>query len=236
MRPALRSGGAAVPGRPTGAVLAAALMLTLAPASGRAQSPDAGAILDGAVAAFGRVKTLRADFTQYVRDPMLGGSDTSWGELRQQRPSRFAMRWRHPEGDLILSDGAELWVYLPSSAPKQAVRTRLTGKPGESGDMVSEFLDRPRQRFDVDWVRDDSVGERAADVLTLVPRQPNTPYRSVKIWVDRVDSLVRRVEINEGSGATRRITLDHLRVNVPVPASSFVFRAPAGVRVIDASN
>jgi hypothetical protein len=30
--------------------------------------------------------------------------------------------------------------------------------------------------------------------------------------------------------------LDRLRVNVPIPASSFVFRVPKGVRVVDASH
>jgi outer membrane lipoprotein carrier protein len=201
-----------------------------------AQAPDAGAILDGAVAAFARVKTLRADFTQIVRDPMLGGSDTSWGEFLEQRPNKFAMRWRHPAGDLILSDGVAFWVYLPSSAPKQAVRSTLTGRPGESADLVAEFLDRPRQRFTASYVRSDSSGQRATDVLSLVPRLANVPYRRVQIWVDRADSLVRRVEINEGSGAVRRIVFDRLRANVPIPASSFVFRPPAGVRVVDGSH
>ena len=69
--------------------------------------------------------------------------------VTEQRPGRFAMRWRHPAGDLILSDGQALWVYLPSTAPRQVVRTNLSGKPGESADFVAEFLDHPRQRFTV---------------------------------------------------------------------------------------
>jgi outer membrane lipoprotein carrier protein len=201
-----------------------------------AQKADAGALLDRAVAAFSHVTTLRADFTQHVRDPMLGTSDTSSGEFLQQRPGRFAMRWRQPAGDLILSDGVALWVYLPSTAPKQVVRSNLSGRPGESADVVSEFLDQPRQRFTVSYVRADSVDSRAADVLSLVPKQGNLPYRRVLIWVDREDDLVRRVEISEGSGAVRRITFDRLRTNVPIPASSFTFRLPAGVRVVDASH
>jgi outer membrane lipoprotein-sorting protein len=201
-----------------------------------ARGQDAGAILDGAVAAFSRVTTLRADFVQYLRDPMLGGSDTSWGEFLQQRPGKFAMRWRHPSGDLLLADGEALWVFLPSSAPNQVVRSKLTSRPGESADVVAEFLDQPRQRFLVSYVRSDSVGQRAADVLSLVPRQGNVPYRRVLIWVAREDSLVRRVEINEGSGAVRRITFDRLRTNQPIPASMFIFRLPAGIRVVDASH
>ena len=215
----------------------AALLLALPGGRLAAQGPDAGAILDGAVAALSRATTLRADFTQRYRDAMLGTDETSSGEFLQQRPGRFAMRWRRPAGDLILADGQVLWVYLPSTAPKQAVRTNLSGRPGESGDFVAEFLDHPRQRFAVTYLRADTVGNRPADVLALVPRQAaNLPYQRALIWVDRADSLVRRIEINEGSGAVRRITLDHLRVNTAIPAASFRFTPPPGVRVVDASQ
>lgn len=216
---------------------AAIAALCAAPASARAQNASAAAILEGAVAAFGRARTLRADFTQYLRDPMVGSSDTSSGEFLRQSPGKFAFRWRHPAGDVILADGQVLWAYLPSSAPGQAVRSTLTGRPGESADVLAEFLDDPAQRFLVSYVRPDSVGARPADELSLVPRQQGTlPYRRVLIWVDRADSLVRRVEINEGSGAVRRILLDRIRVNVPIPASTFTFRPPKGVRVVDASH
>ncbi len=217
--------------------LAAAAMVGASLALAPAPQRSAGEILDGAVAAFGRARTLRADFVQYVRDPMLGGSDTSSGEFLRQSPGKFAFRWRHPSGDVILADGRTLWAYLPSSAPGQAVRSDLTGRPGESADVLAEFLDEPRERFLVTYVRADSVGARAADVLSLVPRQPGTlPYSRVLIWVDRADSLVRRADVSEGSGATRRIVLDNLRVNVAIPASAFVFRVPKGVRVVDASH
>jgi outer membrane lipoprotein-sorting protein len=223
---------------PAGFAWLAVSALLLAAPAGRiaAQNASAGAILDGAVAALGRATTLRADFTQVVRDPMLGSSDTTSGEFLRQAPGKFAFRWQHPAGDVILADGQVLWAYVPSSAPGQAIRSTLTGRPGESADVLAEFLDEPGERFLVGYVRADSAGPRAADVLSLVPRQQGTlPYRRVLIWVDRADSLVRRVEINEG-GVIRRIVLERLRVNVPIPASAFVFRVPRGVRVVDASH
>ena len=221
------------------AALAAAGLVLLAPAAAplAAQAPDPGAVLDGAVAALSRATTLRADFTQRIRDQMLGTDETSSGEFFEQRPGRFAMRWRHPAGDLILADGRVLWVYLPSSAPRQVVKTNLSGRPGESADFIEEFLDHPRQRFTVSWVRADTVGSRPAEVIALVPRQAtNLPYERAQIWVDQADSLVRRIEINEGSGSVRRITFDRLKINTPLPASSFKFTPPPGVRVVDASE
>ena len=87
------------------------------------------------------------------------------------------------------------------------------------------------------YVRPDTVGTRPADVLSLVPRQTaSVPYQRALIWVDRADSLVRRVEITEGSGSVRRLTFDHLKVNTALPASAFRFTPPAGVRIVDASE
>ncbi len=201
-----------------------------------AQAPDPAAITDRAVAAWQAVRSFRADFTQSVRDPMIGTDDTTRGDFFQQRPNKFAMRWREPRGDLIVSDGETLWVYLPSATPNQAVRTTIAGRPGATPDVVAEFLERPRERFSITWERGEAVGGRAADVLAFVPRDRNAPYRRVLLWIDRGDLLVRRVEITEASGAVRRVTLERLRVNGAIPASTFTFRPPAGVRVVDATR
>ena len=215
-------------------VVLAVLVFWGAPAR-PARAQDAGAILDRAVAAYGRITSFRADFVQEVSDPMIGGGEQSRGEFLQQRPNRFAMRWTQPRGDLILADGEYLWVYLPSSTPNQAVRSRLSGRAGESADVIAEFLDRPRERFTVAYVRADRTNGREADVIALTPRDRDAAYARVHVWVDRQDTLVRKVEITEASGAVRRLTFDRLRTNVAIPAASFVFRPPAGIRVVDAT-
>ena len=220
-----------------GKAVAAGVLLTALPAYRlSAQTREATSVLDGAVAAFQRVTTLRADFTQVVRDEMIGTNATSRGEWLQQRPNKLAMRWREPAGDVIMADGSWLWVYLPSSAPNQVVKSSVSGTPGQTPDIVADFLERPRERFNVSYVRAEPVGTRPADALAFVPKQAGGPYRRVIIWVDRADSLPRQFEITEASGTVRRITFDRLQVNRPIPASSFVFRPPAGARVIDASG
>jgi outer membrane lipoprotein carrier protein len=216
--------------------LATVSLALLAVAGAPARAQDGAPILDRAVAAYARVNSMRADFVQEVTDPMIGGSEPTRGEFLQQRPGRFALRWTQPRGDRIVSDGQYLWVYLPSSTPDQVVRTRLTGRAGESADPISEFLDRPRERFSVAYVRAGQAGGRDADVLALTPLDRGAAYTRVLVWVDRQDSLVRRLEITEASGAIRRFSFDRLRVNVAIPASAFRFTPPAGARVVDASS
>jgi outer membrane lipoprotein carrier protein len=212
----------------------AALALSASP-SVRLSAQDADVILDRAVAAFQRVATLRADFTQTVTDPMIGTTESSRGEYVAQRPNKFAMRWRHPAGDLILADGQTLWIYLPSTTPNQVIRSNFA-RSGQSVDVIGEFLDRPREHFTIVYVKADSVSRRPADVLAFTPKTANTPYRRVLVWIDRRDNLAHQVEITEASGGTRRVTLDRLQVNGAVPASMFVFTPPAGARVVDATQ
>lgn len=220
--------------RPIPAALFLCVCASVRPCPLVAQSADS--IVDRAVAAFQNVATLRADFTQTVRDEMIGTNSTSRGEFLQQRPNRFAMRWRQPPGDVILSDGSWLWVYLPSSAPNQVVKSAIAGTRGQSPDVVAEFLERPRDRFTITWVRPEPVRGRPADVLSFVPKQAGGAYRRVLLWIDRQDDLPHQVEITEASGAVRRVTLDRVRINAPLPASAFAFRPPPGARVVDASR
>lgn len=219
--------------RRSAGLAAAAALAAVAPGLAQDAAGDAGAIVDRAVAAHQGVRTLRADFVQTVRDPMIGIDETTRGEFFQERPNKFAMRWRDPAGDVILSDGEALWVYLPSSTPGQAVRSSLAGRPGQTPDVVAEFLERPRERFAISYERAEAVAGRPAEVLAFVPRDRNAPYRRVLIWLDRSDNLPRRVEIAEVGGAMRRVTLERLRVNSALPAGVFSFRPPAGVRVVD---
>ena len=103
---------------------------------------------------------------------MIGGGEPTRGEILRQRPNRFAMRWTHPRGDLFVIDGQYQWIYLPSSTPNQVIRSRLTGRPGESADVFDEFLDKPHERFAVAYVRADRASGRDADVIALTPREP----------------------------------------------------------------
>jgi len=222
--------------RTVGRALAVAILVMAPGPPLIAQQVSGDSVLDRAVAAFQSVHTLRAGFVQHIRDPMLGTDDTSRGEFLQQRPNKVAMRWRDPAGDLLVVDGQTLWVYLPSSTPGQVVRSDVQGRPGQSPDLAAEFLERPRERFTVTYVRSEAVGARMADVLQFVPKQSGGPYRRVQIWVDRQDALPRRVEILEVSGAVRRLTFDRLRANTAIPASMFTFTPPRGVRVVDATR
>jgi outer membrane lipoprotein carrier protein len=194
---------------------------------------DPGPALDRASAAYQTIRTLSAQFTQIVENPLLGAPDTTRGKLYQMRPSRFAMRFTHPKGDRIVADGRHLWLYVPSTTPGQVIRTAIPSTGTTGPNLIAQFVERPRDRYRARYVRADSAVGRVMDVVELVPKTADLPYSKAVVWIDRKDGLVRRIEIEESSGQHRTLVLDKLVVNRGVPGREFTFSPPAGLRVVD---
>ena len=215
--------------------LAAALLASVlaAPRAVPLAAQSADATLDRAVAAYAKVKTVRATFAQTLTNPLTGSTATATGEMLQRRPGQLALRFTDPAGDRIVADGTWLWLYLPSSAPGQVIRTRI----GEGGaavpDITAQFLDSPRSRYTVSDAGRAEVQGRPARALSLVARDASVPFAKATVWVDDADSLVRQFEVTDRSGLVRRVTITKLAVNVPVDRSAFRFQPPKGVRVIE---
>jgi outer membrane lipoprotein carrier protein len=209
-------------------------LLAIVPSFHRSIDQDPGPILDHASATYQTIRTLSAEFTQIITNPMIGAPDTTRGKLYQMRPSRFAMRFTHPRGDRIVADGRHLWLYTPSTTPGQVIRTTIpTASTSGGPNFIGQFVERPRERYRARYVRSDSLAGRATDVVELVPKTDDLPYAKAVVWIDRVDGLVRRVEIEETSGQHRTLVLAKLAVNRGVPGREFIFSPPAGLRVVD---
>jgi outer membrane lipoprotein carrier protein len=192
----------------------------------------AEAILRRAAAAYAQVHALRASFTQEIDNPLLESHTQSRGTLYEERPGRLLLRFSDPPGDVVVSDGRYIWLYYPSVDPKQVIRSR-GGAPGTAGlDLQAQFLGDPTERFAAKLDGAGQVDNRGADILTLEPRE-NMGYRSLRVWIDQTDHLVRQFEITDGNGVVRRFHLTDLAVNPDLSDSLFHFTPPPGVTVVD---
>lgn len=215
-----------------GALLAAA---SLAPAALDAQQPSAAdRTIDRAVKAWARVKTLRATVEQTVTNPLTGKAMTSRGEVQQRRPGRFAVRFTEPAGDVIVADGATVWLYLPSTTPGQVIKSTLSGAGGAASlDLSDQFLSQPRAKYDITDAGAEMVDGRGTRALRLIPKAGRQlGFVRAKVWIDEKDGLIRQFEVADQSGLSRRVKLSGVKVNAPVSASAFKFTPPPGTRVV----
>ena len=202
-----------------------------APRGGGTSQDRAVAILREAEQAANGVRTLEADFVQNLSVPLLNQTQRSAGKMYQKRPDRFLMRFTDPAGDVMVADGRHFWIYYPSTDRTQVIRTSIANGAGQV-DLQRQFLSNPVQRYVSTVAGEEIVGGRPAHVLSLVPRG-DSPYRLLRVWVDKQDHLVRRFEITEENESVRRVELSNLRVNASVADNLFTFTPPAGTQVFD---
>jgi outer membrane lipoprotein carrier protein len=177
------------------------------------------------------IRTLEADFVQSLRVPLLNQTQNSAGKMYQRKPDRFLMRFTQPAGDVMVADGRHFWLYYPSTDRTQVIRTSIA-KGGGSVDLQRQFIGDAARRFVATLNRGEVVDGHDSYALTLVPRQAS-PYKVLRIWVDKDDYTVRRFETTEENESVRRVELRNIKVNGSLPDNLFSFTPPQGTQVFD---
>lgn len=187
-------------------------------------------LLDRAVTAWSKVKTVRATFDQTIVNPLTGTSQHSTGTYLQRRPGKLAVQFDAPFEDRIVADGTHLWLYLPSSAPGQVIRTRQDANGAGSMDISAQFMSAPRKRYVVTSLGTTEAGSTG---YSFVPRAGEVaPFKAATLWIG-ANAVVRRFVVTELSGVERTVVLTSYTANAPIAASAFTYAPPSGVRVVE---
>jgi outer membrane lipoprotein carrier protein len=206
-----------------------AIALTAIPRAARAQSADA--VIDRAVAAYSRLNSMRAGFTQTLTNPLTGSTQTTSGVILRKKPNLLSINF--DSGDRVAADGSTLWVYLPSSTPGQVMRMPSKGSTANAIDPASEFLDSTRTRFTVTSSGTATLGGRSTHAVTLVPKRTNPNFTSAKVWIDDADSSIRQFDIETANGLKRHVVITSFTANPDLSRSSFRFVVPKGAKIVD---
>ena len=183
--------------------LTVALLWLLAPAA-TAGAQEPGHPLEAASRRYREVHAMCADFEQVVEVRLLRRTIESTGQVCQQRPNLFSMRFTDPQGDMVVSDGQYFWVYYPSVNEGQVMRYPVAESPGRE-DFFREFLEDPGAKYEAELGGVESMGGRDCQVVTLTPRA-EAAYRRARLWIDSRTHVIRRLELHEAN-KVRTLTL-----------------------------
>lgn len=221
-----------MPRRFSGLLLAAAAIVLPArvPPAALAREQDPDAIVRRADSALAALTTLRSDFVQEVRNPLLERTTTGRGRLLYRAPDRFRIAYFEPAGDLVVDDGAHVWIYLPSSQPGQVIRQNAETS-GVRNPLT--YLRDLRGRYAAREAGTETVAGRAADKLVLYPRTPDAGFEEIVAWVDQATGLLRRVRTTTEDGVVTTYTFTTLERNVRLDDGPFRFTPPRGIEIFD---
>ena len=202
--------------------------------SANAQSPET--IMDRAVRAYNALGTVRAEFRQSISNPITGTSATSHGVLLRKDPNLLSINFIDPKGDRIVSDGQSLWIYLPSTAPGQVIKTSARANNALAMvDPGGAFLSSPATRFTMSGAGTATIAGRRTNVVNLVPKRSNGMFTRATVWVDAESNYIRQFEVTDANGLKRVVTITSIQPNATVATSEFRFTPSKNTRILDSA-
>lgn len=213
-------------------VCASAVLCLVAVELGVAQEGDATAhaLLREASARYANFRSLCSDFHQRLEITLLNRVREGTGQLCQQSPNLFSMRFQDPAGDAVVVDGEFMWMYTPSNDPRQVLRFSAEGTEGRFN-FHKAFLENPGSRFVATDLGTEDVGGRATWVIRVKPVQVSR-FVTATLWLDQENFLIVRVAIEDVNESIRTITLTNQRIDPELPHDFFSFTPPPGARVV----
>lgn len=200
------------------------------PSDGLGAQSDPDKVLRRADTALDRLETLRAEFDQRVYNPVLERTTSGHGTLIYRAPRLFRIAYSDPAGDIVVSDGERVWIYLPSSQPGQVIR-----QPAGQSEVRNPLTYLRDLRDDYDAVSGgpQTMAGRVTDRLVLTPKGDRAPFMLLEVWVDRETGLLRQVRTRTEEGVATTYTFIRLEPNARLSAGAFEFEPPEGVEIFD---
>lgn len=191
----------------------------------------------------GKMKSLRAGFSQFVR---LEGSDAVQqveGEVFFKQPDLLRLEHRLPEKQTVVSDGTWLWVYRPST--NQVIQTRLDAwrksEPlakglldfGRSADLLKKYAAA------ISTVSAPGADGYRTFAVALTPkpaeRASGDADFTLTLKASTKDFFPYEASLRVGRAAIRSI-FTNVRLNPELPDGTFRFTPPAGADVFASPN
>jgi len=171
-------------------------------------SEDDQAALARASAYLNGMATLEARFTQVAPDGSLSN-----GAFTLSRPGRMRFEYREPTPLLVLSDGT--WVIVHDKAADSTDRYPLGATPLDI--ILSAKVDLAKDLM-VTGV------ERRGAVMRVTGRDRDEPGKGeVTLVFDESPIALRQWIVTDAQGFVTTVSLDDLRLNVPLDLRQFVF-------------
>ena len=169
-----------------------------------------------------QVRSLTATFKQdlWTENERLLQTDT--GSLSLERPNRFRWTYDAPAELVVVSDGAQLWIYDKELA--EVTVTPFDDSVGASPAVLLSGDRNVREDFEI-------VQSYTLDALDWIKLEPKSVSDFSSISIGFSGTEPRRLELVDGLGQITRVVLDNLVVNPDLADEVFHLDVPPGVDV-----
>ena len=192
--------------------------------AGLCSLPAGASSLDSLKTFLSEVKSGRAHFKQLVLDKKMSTVQEASGTMLFSRPGKFRWVYEKPYEQLIVGDGAKLWMY--DADLKQVTVKQMDRAIGSSPAALLAGSNEIEQHFDLK-----DLGKRGTlEWLEATPKDKESSFESVRMGFS--DKGLDVMELRDHFGQTTVIRFSGLERNPKLPPDVFKFAPPKGADVI----
>ncbi len=200
------------------ALLASFLLL----ASGHARAAlSARAQLDAFAAG---LKSVSADFSQQTVDANGDPGRSADGTLQLAAPRLFRWQVTRPYHQLIVADGARVWIYDPE-LQQVTVRKQSNAEAHSPLNVLTDL-----KLLDAQFIVSEAGTRDGEAWLKLRPKNDRTEFKYAELGFS--DNQLRTMVFEDLQGDRTSVRFSHWQRNVKLPPGTFRFTPPAGADVI----
>ncbi len=187
---------------------------------------------------FESMNTYRAGFSIATTDGRINRNLN--GSCYFQKPGKIRFDFSEPAGNLIVSDGRILWIYIRrlNIAGKQDLRLDVKNENDASifsdapGPGLARLFRKYHYRFDSEnQPRQEEGGNYF--VLDMDQREKIGGYEKIKLYVDAGTFLIHKAVASDSYGKKTTITFLNPAVNSSLDGALFKYEPNEGIRQVN---
>ncbi|MBC8024177.1 MAG: outer membrane lipoprotein chaperone LolA [Burkholderiales bacterium] len=181
--------------------------------------------LDDFLAFNSSAKSATARFEQMVFDRTGKVVERASGTLAFQRPGKFRWVYEKPNQQVLVGDGARLWIYDPDL--KQVTVKRI----GEAISSTPAALLAGRNDITALFTLRDAGIADGLEWVEATPKAQDTGFERVRLGLK--GKTLAAMELHDQLGGRTLLQFSDLKPNAPVAPDTFRFVPPKGADVIE---
>lgn len=168
---------------------------------------------------------MTSQFTQVLYDANGKPMQKSSGSMALQRPGKFRWEVYQPNPQLLIADGNTLWIYDKDLA--QATHQKLDQSSNSPALLLSGSIDSLQSRFTINYPKNENA---PGQWFMLKPKNKNDMFQWVELRF--VKGSLADMRLYDNLNTLTDFHFSKVKINPPLDASTFKFKAPKGVEVL----
>ncbi len=169
-------------------------------------------------------RTVKAQFSQSVLDRNGKQIQNASGTMQFSRPGKFRWVYEKPYAQLIVGDGAKVWMY--DADLNQVTVKKLDQVLGSTPAALLAGDNAIERNFDLS----EAGRKDGLEWVEATPKGKDGSFERIRLAFR--DGALEVMELRDHFGQTTTIRFAHLEMNAKLAPQSFIFAPPKGADVV----